>query len=150
VSINIYVKSTIKELTAAGFSGDNILLAGHSLGGVMAQKYAAGNMTQIKGLITMGSTLTRDNRKMNKDGTTHFNNVPTLTIGGTKDGLMRISRIAESWYHGRENIEAAQNWMFPVVALDGVSHMGFTSGTPPKAVLKRDLRPEVTEDVAHQ
>jgi hypothetical protein len=98
----------------------------------------------------MGSTLTRDNRKMNKDGTTHFNNVPTLTIGGTKDGLMRITRIAESWYHGRENIEAAQKWMFPVVALDGVSHMGFTSGTPPSAVLKRDLKPEVTETVAHQ
>jgi predicted alpha/beta-hydrolase family hydrolase len=150
VSINIYVKSTLKDLIAAGFTGDNIMLAGHSLGGVMAQKYSAGNMSQIKGLITMGSTITRDNRKMNKDGTTHINNVPTLTIGGTKDGLMRISRIAESWYHGRENIESAQNWMFPVIALDGVSHMQFSSGTPPTNVLNHDLKPEVTEKVAHQ
>lgn len=98
----------------------------------------------------MGSTLTRDNRKMNKDGTTHFTNVPTLTIGGTKDGLMRISRIAETWYHARENIESAQDWMFPTIALEGVSHMGFMSGTPPSAVLKRDLKPEVSEEQAHQ
>lgn len=150
ISINSYVKSTLKDLAKAGFTGDNIYMAGHSLGGVMAQKYAAGNMDQIKGLITMGSTLTRDNRKMNKDGTTHFNNVPTLTIGGTKDGLMRITRIAETWYHAKDNIESAQDWMFPTVAIDGGSHMSFMSGTPPSAVLKRDLKPEISEEAAHQ
>lgn len=107
----------------------------------MSQKYAAGNTDQIKGLITMGSVLTRDNRKMNKDGTTHFTNVPTLSIGGTKDGLMRISRVAEAWYHGRDNVESAQDWMFPVIALEGVSHMQFSSGTPPSNVKKNDLKP---------
>merc|ERR1711957_977185 len=62
----------------------------------------------------MGSVLTRDNHKMNKDGTTHFTMaVPSLTIGGTKDGLLRISRVAESWYHQRENIEKAQDGCTP-------------------------------------
>jgi hypothetical protein len=32
--------------------------------------------------------------------------VPTLTIGGTKDGIARISRIAESFWHQHENIES--------------------------------------------
>jgi hypothetical protein len=75
--------------------------------------------------------------------------VPTLTIGGTKDGLMRVSRVAESYWHSYTNIEAAQKDLFPVVALDGVSHMGFMSGVAPKAVAKRDLVMDVSESTAH-
>jgi len=42
------VDDTIKKIKEAGFTGDQILIAGHSLGGVMAQKYAGSN-DQIKG-----------------------------------------------------------------------------------------------------
>ena len=43
----------------------------------------------------MGSVLLRDNHSINDDGTTHFDyDVPTLTLGGTKDCLMRESRLA--------------------------------------------------------
>ena len=53
----------------------------------------------------MGSTLTREHRSIQSDGTSFYDYpVPTLTIGGTKDGLMRISRIAESFWHSTENI----------------------------------------------
>lgn len=56
----------------------------------------------------MGSVLLRDTRKINDDGTTHFNyTVPTLTLGGTKDGLMRVSRLAEAYWHQYKNIESA-------------------------------------------
>jgi len=56
----------------------------------------------------MGSVLTRDKRSIQADGTTHYDYpVPTLTIGGTKDGLMRISRVAESYWHSYTNIESA-------------------------------------------
>lgn len=83
-------------------------MAGHSLGGVFAQQYATKNADTIQGLMLMGSVLERGNHKINDDGTTHFNfNVPTLTMGGSKDGLMRITRVAESWYHQVENIEEA-------------------------------------------
>jgi hypothetical protein len=98
----------------------------------------------------MGSVLTRDKRSIQDDGTTHYDyDVPTLTIGGTKDGLMRISRVAESYWHSYTNIESAQKDLFPVVALDGVSHMGFMSGVAPKAVAKRDLVMDVSESTAH-
>lgn len=56
----------------------------------------------------MGSTLTRDKRSISDDGTTHWNyDTPTMTIGGTKDGLMRISRVAESFWHSEVNIDSA-------------------------------------------
>ena len=127
------------------------MLAADSLGGVMSQKYAKSNKDTIKGQILMGSVLTRDNHTLNKDGSTHFDfPVPTLTMGGTKDGLMRISRMAEAYYHQIENIEKAQQGMFPVFALEGASHMSFMSGVPPGLVMKRDLRPEITESDAHK
>lgn len=117
----------------------------------MSQKYAKKNADKIKGQILMGSVLLRDNHSINKDGTTHFDYpVPTLTLGGTKDGLLRVSRMAESFYHQVDNIESAQAGMFPVFTLEGGSHMSFMSGTPPSAVLKSDLRAEVNEDKAHK
>lgn len=98
----------------------------------------------------MGSTLSRDLRGIQTDGKTFFDYpVPTLTIGGTKDGMMRISRIAESFWHTTENINESQKDLFPVMALNGVSHMQFMSGTAPKAVKKRDLKPDISEDEAH-
>jgi len=149
--IDYYVDETIKSLRTAGFTGDNILIAGHSLGGIMTQDYANKNKDIIKGQFLMGSVLTRDKRKIQDNGTTHYNyDVPTLTIGGTKDGLMRISRVAESFWHSYINIESPQVDLFPVVALEGVSHMGFMSGKPPAAVAERDLVMDVTEHEAHQ
>lgn len=121
-------------------------MAGHSFGGVVAQKYTEGNADQIKAQVLMGSTLTRETRGLESDGTSIYNyGVPTMTIGGTKDGMMRISRIAESYWHSTVNINNAQKNLFPVIALEGVSHMQFMSGTPPAAVEKRDLKPDVTE-----
>ena len=48
ILIDHYVEDTIKKIQEAGFTGDHILIAGHSLGGVMAQKYAGSN-DKIKG-----------------------------------------------------------------------------------------------------
>jgi pimeloyl-ACP methyl ester carboxylesterase len=59
-----YVDKTIKKLRKAGFEGDNILIAGHSLGGVMAQRFAKKNSDIIKGQVLMGSVLTRDKRSI--------------------------------------------------------------------------------------
>jgi hypothetical protein len=71
----------------------------------------------------MGSVLTKYHRAINKDGTSHYDfKVPTLTIGGTKDGLMRVSRDSESFCHSHVSIEAAQKDLFSVMVLEGVSH----------------------------
>jgi hypothetical protein len=34
--------------------------------------------------------------------------------------------------------------------LDGASHWSFASGTPPSAVMKKDLKPEISEEDAHK
>ena len=150
--IDSHVKDAVKTISYAGFTGDNYFLAGHSLGGVMTQNFLKGEKTiAFKGQVLMASTLLRKTRDIQQDGTTLFDYpTPTLTIGGTKDGLMRITRIAESYYHQVENITPDQKDLFPVAVLEGVSHADFAAGTPPSFVQKNDLRTEVSEETAHK
>jgi predicted esterase len=118
------VNETLSELRKQGFTGDKVVLAGHSAGGAVAQGYANDHADVIKAQVLMGAAITRDHREIKSDGTTKFNyDVPTLTLGGTKDGMMRISRIAESFWHSDVNIQKSQKNLFPVMALEGVSHM---------------------------
>ena len=147
--INGYVQDTLDELRDAGFTGDNIFIAGHSLGGVMAQDYANSQSDLIKGQFLMGSVLLRDQNSTNDDGTTHWDyNVPTLTMGGTKDGLMRVTRLTEAYWTQVKNVESAQAGMFPVFAMEGTSHMSYMTGDAPSAVKSRDLKPDVDGDTA--
>jgi len=149
VLIGHYVTDTISKLQAAGFTGDNIFLAAHSLGGVMAQQYAAKN-SDIKGLVLMGSVILRNNHKLTDEGSTHFNyTVPTLTISGVKDGLLRISRAAEGYYHQVENVDPDQAGLFPIAALEGISHASFMSTPIPSNVRKNDLKMDMSLDDAH-
>lgn len=62
---------------------------------------------------------------------------------------MRMTRVVENYWHGTKNIEDAQKDMFPTVILDGVSHMGFLTGTPPSTVKNKDLVMDCTEEDAH-
>ncbi len=59
------VNTAISDMRLAGFQGDKILMAGHSLGGVMAQNYAKTNTDTIKGLVMMGATIERSNYNVN-------------------------------------------------------------------------------------
>jgi len=123
-----YVQDTVDYITSAGFEGDNWFMAAHSLGGVMTQDWLDGawlgpDPSMFKGQVLMSSALLRDKRSIQEDGTTLFNiTTPTLTLGGTKDGLMRITRIAESYWHQFTNITPEQENLFPVKVLEGVSH----------------------------
>jgi len=72
ISIDHYVSQAKKDLAKAGFTGDKYIMAGHSLGGVMAQQYANKHSDEIEGLMLMGSVLERSTHKINPDGTTHF------------------------------------------------------------------------------
>ena len=61
----------------------------------------------IKGQMLMGSVLLRDKHSITDDGHSLFDyQVPTLTLGGTKDGLMRVTRLAEAYWHQVNNIDA--------------------------------------------
>ena len=148
--IDKYVTNTIAEIRNSGFTGDNIFLAAHSLGGVMVQNYAADH-PEIKGSILMGSVLLRSYHNLESTGKTLFDYPsPVLTLGGTKDGLLRVTRVAEAYYHQIENIDKSQKDMFPVVTIPGGSHMSFMSGVPPKAVYKDDLNADISEAEAHK
>lgn len=112
----------------------------------MTQNYAKGR-TDIKGQILMGSVMLRDKRSINDQGETDFNyTIPTLTITGTKDGLLRVSRAAESYWHQYNNIKSDQAGFFPILALEGVAHSSFMdSAIPlPSFVTKHDLNPEIS------
>lgn len=62
---------------------------------------------------------------------------------------MRITRVAEAYWHQVKNINAKQLGKFPVVALEGASHAQFASGTAPSSVLSNDFNPAITESTAH-
>jgi len=72
-----------------------------------------------------------------------------MALGGTKDGLMRITRVAESFWHTNMNITPGQSEFFPTIAFQGVSHAQFMSGTPPPNVKDKDLVPDVSYETAH-
>lgn len=76
--------------------------------------------------------------------------MPTLTLNGELDGLLRISRGAESYWHQKVNIDKSQANMFPLVALEGISHASFMDMSMlPSAVSKGDINPETDEKTCH-
>ena len=104
VLIDMYVQQTLDELRKQGFQGDNVLIMAHSLGGVMSQIYLKKN-SAFKALVLLGSGILRSSRSIDQDGKTRIDFLtPTLTIGGTKDGLFRITRVAEAYLHQNINI----------------------------------------------
>lgn len=60
ILIDFYVEETLIKLRKEGFKGNNVVMAGHSLGGIMSQKYALNHSEKVKAQILMGSTLHRD------------------------------------------------------------------------------------------
>jgi len=100
----------------------------------------------------MGSGLARELRSNNNDtGLTGFNyNVPTLSIFGTKDGLFRVTRAAENYFHQFLNIQASQAGKFPIHILEGGSHGSFMDEDMlSKLVKSRDLKPALSQEDAY-
>ena len=75
---------------------------------------------------------------------------PVLTIVGEKDGLMRVTRGIESYWHQYENITPEQKGQFPLAYVEGLNHAGFMDSTmKPGEVVKQDLKQEIDEAVGH-
>jgi len=100
----------MSDLKKQGFTGENIYMGGHSLGGAMSQDWVQKDGGKnIKGLAIMGSTLVSKHRSINKSGKTEWDTkVPTIQINGLKDGLFRITRGAATFWHQENNIDSAQ------------------------------------------
>merc|ERR1711907_884432 len=112
----------------------DVYISGHSLGGIMCQSAVANG--GYAGLILFGSYLTT----LYKYSLKTFKS-PVLTLAGELDGLTRITRIAADG--------PAAVYRFPVFALKGQSHSQFCSNVNVTSFGNKDLRPEVTWDVAH-
>ena len=138
------IERVLKEMSDVGMKSDQVFLAGHSLGGVVLENYVQSYPDNIKGQILMGSFLSRANYNGSYP-------VPTLTIGGEKDGLCHVTRIMVSFYHQILHTKTPDTAIkdFPVIVIPGLSHMQFASGNPPLLVKDRDLKPEISYDDAH-
>jgi hypothetical protein len=142
------IKKGISNLYSAGMDKNaKIYLAGHSLGGVAIGKFAEQSTANISGLILLGSFLDRSLR--GKDLKTRV-----VQIGGELDGLSRITRFAEEFYHrsyDKETRKYVSNGSndSPVFVIKGMNHMQFASGDIPYLVNLRDLKSEIDELSAH-
>ena len=145
IEISEKVERVIKSLQMAGMNTTSIFFAAHSLGGISLQDYLYKNPSMGFAQVLMGSFLMRKYRNQTYP-------VPTLTIGGELDGLCRVTRIMEAYYHSimhsgnrNDSIKSC-----PVTIIEGMSHMQFASGDPPQLVKDRDLRPEISYEQAHK
>lgn len=66
--------------------------------------------------------------------------VPSLTIGGSLDGVVRIARVAEAWYTQKATPHA-------VTVVEGMNHASFL-GNGMEAVLLQDLPPAISKEEA--
>ncbi len=124
----------------------SIFFLAHSQGGVILQDYLASNPTMATGQVLMGSFLLSKYRD-----TGNPYKVPTMTLGGSLDGLCRVTRIMEEYYLRIKMAPDADTALanFPVIVIPGLTHIQFASGPPPLLVKKRDLKPEMSDDDAH-
>lgn len=133
------IQDAQNRLFTAGLSHDAPQFVGaHSLGTVFLQELVNGMAQKPMGQVLMGGFLQR------KFFSPFSYTVPTLTLAAELDGLARITRMTESYYHQKGQAD------FPVLVLPGQNHMQFASGAPPPNVQKNDLSPEVSEAVAHE
>ncbi|XP_065190022.1 uncharacterized protein LOC135820899 [Sycon ciliatum] len=144
-----------------------IFVGGHSLGGALVQTWVVDQAqtpqqtTQeltnseatlvagipLRGQVLLGAFLLRKWRNTTGEGWQYP--VSTLTVGGELDGLSRITRLAESYWHQvLHPYPGAGPDRFPLVVLPGVTHFQFASGAPPYTVRERDFKPEVTLEAA--
>lgn len=136
-SVDDIITKARAAVEEAGAVPKYTFVAGHSAGAAQIQTYCNDSSRGVTGQVLYAATLL-----------SAYNNLsyptPTLTVGGEKDGMTRITRLAEAAY-----VYRSAPAKFPVFAIKGASHMSFASGAPPRMVRLRDLRPEVNESVAH-
>ena len=148
------IDQVLREMEQAGMpQTDNLFFIAHSVGGIAIQKYLKSFPERAKGQILMGSFLDKWYLSdLNDQGQTIIEfPVPTLTIGGTLDGLARITRIAAAfWYQQINPSQKSDLDRFPVVAIDGATHMQFASGEATSFVADFDLKPLIKDEEVHK
>ena len=97
--INSKIAGARKELLAAMNATADTKVVGfaHSLGAVFLQDFVFKNPTQFSAQFLTGASLGRKYRNNSTGSKTYP--VPTMALDGTLDGLYRVTRQAETYYH---------------------------------------------------
>lgn len=150
----LVVDQALRAMKAAGMPEDaKVFCIAHSAGGIAIQKYLKAYPEKAAGLILTGSFLGKWNlNNLDDQGKTIVcYPIPVLTIGGTLDGLARITRIAAAyWYQQANASEGSDSKRFPVVAIDRATHMQFASGEPTSYVRAFDFKKHVADQEIHE
>jgi hypothetical protein len=145
LTIRKVIKDSIEELRRSGYSGENIFLGGHSLGAAFLPNVLEEFVDEVAGLVMLGCFVTRENQEV-----VDSNRVPTLTLCGELDGLVRTSRIAESYHHAitsKGDTDEAK-LTNPVVLIEGMNHFQYVNGEPNLVKKFRDLSAEIDDSSA--
>lgn len=129
-----YIVKMPLDLAVFGHERGNLLLeefpdtafviGGHSLGGVMASRFAQAHQDRIKGIFYLASY-------PDAQGSLSSTSVSALSILGTKDGVIN----KESWEAAKSNLPASTTFEF----LEGGNHGQFGSYGIQKGDLKADI-----------
>ena len=147
------VRNALTELQEAGYNGDKVYLAGHSLGGVFLPDIVRSNdamdtlsKDDILGFIRLGAFQQRN------DDDNGGSDKRQLTICGSLDGMVRASRIAEDI---QRNVVIKGNsddvkLHHSTVLVDGMNHFAFLNGQTPFMKKFRDLEAEISQSRASE
>lgn len=127
-SVSNGIEKGYYELFSKSVNAEDIVLVGQGAGGAYLQEYLKTSETLFKATIFIASFISRTNR----ESISKFS--PSLSIGGELDGIARITRFMEAFYH--------QESSDPVVVLGGASHRSFFTGDAPGDIAKYDLSSE--------
>ena len=142
------IDRVLASMKSRGMNSSSIFFAAHSsiASGPTLQTYLMKNKGLATGQILMGGFLQRKNRNASYP-------IPTLMVSGDLDGICRVSRIMEEYYHRiylhQSNFDSVVA-MYPVVVVRGMTHFQFASGEIPKQIKELDLRPEISYNQAHK
>lgn len=141
-TINACLERAIQDLADAGFTGKDIIVGGHSLGGTFLQKAVASFNSKatstfspitIKGMVYLACFQARGTKT----------ELPCLTVSGDLDGLIRVSRIAEDCYNNviKTGDTAAARLNHAIVLVPGMV------STPKCTYIRYSLETASTDDL---
>ena len=150
VLVNSVMSAAYDGMKKNGFDfGQNssFFFAAHSLGGIIIQDYLIKNFEKLPfhlaGLILEGCFITRSN----------LNKIPQkfpaiLTLGGELDGLARVTRMAESFYHNKNDLSVKESITLVVNGMNHFQFIGDGERTP--TIIKNDIEPEISNEEARE
>ncbi|WP_201280751.1 alpha/beta hydrolase [Paenibacillus lutrae] len=127
------------EEALAADSGRSYVIGGHSLGGVMAARYAAAHPQQLQGVFMLAAYA--DSKGSLKD-----KGLPVLSLTGTEDGVLN----RESWEAGRSNLPAdAVIEMIPGGNHAQFGSYGLQKGDHPAAISVQEQTAKTADAIAN-